>query len=182
VTYADVCWRMLTYADVCWRMLTYADVTTWVTCAYYMCPHTTISVDVDTDIVVWGVRLRLQLLIYVSSYYYMCVLILLYVCPHTSDINVRILPQVLHRALKRPNIDTHVCWRMLTYADVCWRMLTYADVISILPSLVSILRSLCRCCIETLKARYSGLKARISILSSLVAPRKRLSLLILTEP
>jgi hypothetical protein len=27
-----------------------------------------------------------------------------------------------------PPAQSHIRWRMLTYADVCWRMLTYADV------------------------------------------------------
>ncbi len=66
-------------------MLTYVDV-------YYMC-H--------------------MCLLYVSSYYYvsaatdMCVLILLHVCPHASDIYVLILTQVLHRDLKSLNLDSH---------------------------------------------------------------------------
>jgi hypothetical protein len=97
-----------------------------------MCPHTTI---------------------YVSSYYFICVLILLYMCSHTSMCvlciphctlcyeqyehmtcphnsmsiwRVRIL---LHHVSSwwRMLMYADVSWRMLTYADVCWRMLTYAD-------------------------------------------------------
>ena len=37
---------------------------------YCMCPHTTVCVHI---------------LLYVSSYYYICVLILLYMCPHVGQ-------------------------------------------------------------------------------------------------
>jgi hypothetical protein len=95
-TYADVCWRMLTYADVCWRMLAYAPLDCVLPSAsalgVCMCPHT---------------------MIYVSSYYDICVLMLLFMRPHAT-VCVLML-QCLY---------ADVCWRMLTYADVCWRMLT----------------------------------------------------------
>ena len=41
----------------------------WWLCTVYMCPHTTICV---------------LMLLFVSSYYYICVLIRLHMCPHTT--------------------------------------------------------------------------------------------------
>jgi hypothetical protein len=64
LTYADVCWRMLTYADVCWRMLTYA-------CRWErLCVRTATRRTLPT---ICGLILR-----------YICVLILLCTCPHTT--------------------------------------------------------------------------------------------------
>ncbi len=51
--------------------------------------------------------------VYVSSYYYICVLILLYMCPHTGA--------YWRGDEKRSDA------RLLTYAHICSRMLTYAD-------------------------------------------------------
>ena len=69
---------------------------------YYMCPHTTIYPDYYICVLIlrWThsavcvspycyIRILLQtsicvLILYVSSYYYMCVLILLYMCPNTT--------------------------------------------------------------------------------------------------
>ena len=64
-----------------------------------MCPHTTV---------------------YVSSYYNMCVLMLLYVCPRTT---VR----------RQVGLFAHVCSRMLTYAHVCSRMQAEDRAYSISP-------------------------------------------------
>jgi hypothetical protein len=72
--------------------------------------------------------------IYVSSYCYICVLIMLYMCPHTamyvsSYCYVCVLIQSPHiPPEKSVRAYADVCWRMRTYADVCGRMLTYADV------------------------------------------------------
>ena len=75
--------------------------------------------------------------IYVSSYYYVCVRILLYMCPVENEMKRR-LPVLtgflqvclisMHSALLLYMCDACVCSRMLTYAHVCSRMLTYADV------------------------------------------------------
>jgi hypothetical protein len=70
LTYADVCWRMLTYADVCWRMLTYADVC-WQ--GNYSGTHQV------QDACCWGLYF-----LHVSAYCYICVLMLLYMCPYTA--------------------------------------------------------------------------------------------------
>ena len=53
--------------------------------------------------------------IFVFSYYYICVVILLYLCPHTAGASGA-----------QPPTDAD----MLTYAHVCSRMLTYAHVCS----------------------------------------------------
>ena len=65
-----------------------------------MCPHTAI---------------------YVSSYCYMCVRMLV---PVSAD--------AYHHTVYMC-LQSDVCWRMLRYADVCWRMLTYAEVCRRLP-------------------------------------------------
>jgi hypothetical protein len=60
LTCADVCWRMLTYADVCWRMLTRI----WLK---------------------WATDASVAHCVKTCNCYYICVLILLYMCPHTAD-------------------------------------------------------------------------------------------------
>jgi hypothetical protein len=65
--YAHVWWRVLTYADVCWRMLTYTGV----------CRHS------SAHVLAMAVQ-RLYPKAQVRIYYYICVLILLYMCPHTA--------------------------------------------------------------------------------------------------
>ncbi len=73
---------------------------------------------------------HLHKLLQLSTYYYICVSILLYTCPRASSTWSRMkrscgsYADVCWRMLAYAD----VCWRMLTYADVCWRMLTYADV------------------------------------------------------
>jgi hypothetical protein len=93
LTYADAWWRMLTYADVCWRMLTYADVC-WRMLTYEVQHNGAYDSLQVYDFCVWARRWLPQAstAMYVSSYCYICVLILLicymssycYVCPHTA--------------------------------------------------------------------------------------------------
>ncbi len=78
---------------------------------------------------------------YVSSYYYICVLILLYMCPHTADVCWRLLTyegvsgalQVCPHTTIYVSSYCYICVLILLCmcphtADVCWCMLTYADV------------------------------------------------------
>jgi hypothetical protein len=67
-------------------------LTTCVLILLYMCPHTTIYVSSYYSYAHRGQALFKPLyiqhicviLLHVSSYYYICVLILLYMCPHTT--------------------------------------------------------------------------------------------------
>jgi hypothetical protein len=140
-----LCWRMLTYSDVCWRMLTYADVC-WRIRRRDLLYTTPIYVSSCCYIYVsayWCAVPRLERNTFCAAApydAYICVLMLLYMCPHAA-INVSAycavprLEQLLRCCAIRRQVGryrngrwAHVCWRMLTYADVCWRMLTYADV------------------------------------------------------
>ncbi len=113
-TFCHVCGRMLTYAHVCSRMFTYAHVCSRM--LLYVCPHTPV---------------------YVSSYYYMCVLILLTyadVCRRDGH--------CVRPSLVRSAANTRcVCSRMLTYAHVCSRMLTYDHVCSRMLTFFGLTRS-----------------------------------------
>jgi hypothetical protein len=113
LTYADVCWRMLTYADVCIRTL-YSEHPEWSvidvtgragsfihsfihSCMHAFIPwfiihYSYIHSFMNQICIQRGAHGRRTLwlrnhttaALYVSSYCYICVPILLYMCPHTA--------------------------------------------------------------------------------------------------
>jgi len=129
--------RLLTCCMNC--LLTYRyDAAHYISSASYcyvslLAPHTAMSHYISSASYCYVCVLSGALiLLYVSSCYYMCVLMLLYVCPDTCHATYRGPARRRHcrggvvtvslcrfHPLHHQAWALQVCWRMLTYADVC---------------------------------------------------------------